>query len=187
MSRHPKVVLITGVQAAGKSTLAPLLADRLGPPSMALEGDVFYSAVRAGHARMAPDPDPEAVRQLRLRYEASALVANHYAAAGFDVVIADVVLGQEVTAWMERITSAERHLVVLNPGPEVVVARERGRGGNSYRDWDHGSGSAADGVRTLQEFLEQGPRRGLWLDTSALDPSQSIEAILADGMAGSRY
>ena len=179
--------MITGMQAAGKTTLGPLLAARLNPPAAALDGDVFYTMVAAGGVGMTPDPHPEAVRQLKLRYAAGALVAQHYAGAGFDFVYTDIVLGAYVDEWFAAITNAERHMVVLNPSVEAIVAREIGRGKNSYRDWQDPGMSLAEGVEALRRGLDETPRRGLWLDTSAMSAAEAVDAILADGMAASRY
>ncbi|MFF0341100.1 AAA family ATPase [Kribbella sp. NPDC004875] len=171
----PKVVLVTGMQAAGKSTIAPLLAARMGPPAATLDGDVFYRGVVAGAEIMTPDPSPEALRQLELRYDASALIAQHYADAGFDFVCSDIVLGEYVERWFARLRGVETYLVVLVPSVESIVQREIGRGGNnSYRDWGD---SLEDGVRALQAGLDETPRRGLWLDTTGQTPAQSVEAI----------
>ncbi|WP_181791697.1 AAA family ATPase, partial [Streptomyces phytophilus] len=62
----PAVLLLTGVQAAGKSTVAQLIAERL-PRSAHVRGDVFRRMVVGGRAEMAPQGSPEALRQLRLR------------------------------------------------------------------------------------------------------------------------
>ncbi|HET6740102.1 MAG TPA: AAA family ATPase [Kribbella sp.] len=173
-----KVVLITGMQAAGKSTVAPLLAARMGPPAATVDGDVFYRGVVAGAEVMTPKPSDEALRQLRLRYEASALVAQHYADAGFDFVCSDIVLGADVERWFARLRGVETYLVVLVPSVESIVARELGRGGgNSYRDWQEPEGSLADAVRALQADLHKIPRRGLWLDTTDQTPAETAEAI----------
>ena len=72
----PAVVLITGTQAAGKSTVAQLLAERL-PRSVHLRGDAFRRMVVGGRVDMTPDPS-EAVRQLRLRHRLTATVADQY-------------------------------------------------------------------------------------------------------------
>ncbi|MFD0854673.1 AAA family ATPase, partial [Actinomadura adrarensis] len=53
------VVLITGIQAAGKSTVAQSLAERLSR-SVHVRGDVFRRMVVGGRADMSPDPPPEA-------------------------------------------------------------------------------------------------------------------------------
>jgi hypothetical protein len=45
---------------------------------------------------MSLDPSADAVAQLRLRYELAAHSADRYAAAGFVVVLQDIVLGQEL-------------------------------------------------------------------------------------------
>jgi chloramphenicol 3-O-phosphotransferase len=173
-----KVVLITGMQAAGKSTVAPLLAARMGPPAATVDGDVFYRGVVAGAEVMTPEPSDEALRQLRLRYEASTLVAQHYADAGFDFVCSDIVLGADVEKWFARLRGVETYLVVLVPSVESIVARELGRGGgNSYRDWQDPEGSLADAVRALQADLHKIPRRGLWLDTTDQTPAETAEAI----------
>ena len=178
MENSPKVVLVTGMQAAGKSTIAPLLAARLGPPAATLDGDVFYRGVVAGAEHMTPDPSAEAVRQLQLRYDAAALVAQHYADAGFDFVCSDIILGQDVAKWFDRLTGVETYLVVLVPSVEAIVGREIGRGGNnSYRDW---GGTLEAGVRALQTGLEDIPRRGLWIDTSGQTPAESVDEILTD-------
>ncbi|HEY3556192.1 MAG TPA: AAA family ATPase [Kribbella sp.] len=173
-----KVVLVTGMQAAGKSTVAPLLAARLGPPAATLDGDVFYRGVVAGAAQMTPDPTAEAVRQLELRYDAGALIAQHYADNGFDFVCSDIVLGEYVERWFSRLRDVEKYLVVLVPSVESIVQREIARGGgNSYRDWQKPGGSLEDAVRALQAGLDDIPRRGLWLDTTGQTPAETVEAI----------
>lgn len=174
----PKVVLVTGMQAAGKSTVAPLLAARLGPPAATLDGDVFYRGVVAGAEIMTPEPSAEALRQLQVRYDASALIAQHYADAGFDFVCSDIVLGEDVAKWFDRLRGVERYLVVLVPSVESIVEREIGRGGNnSYRDW---GASLQDGVRALMAGLEDIPRRGLWIDSSGQTPARTVDEILGD-------
>ncbi|MBB6569037.1 AAA family ATPase [Kribbella sandramycini] len=171
---------MTGLQASGKSTVAPLLASRLGPPAATLDGDVFFNGVVAGAEVMTPEPSAEAIRQLELRYAATALVAQHYADNGFDHVVSDIVLGDHVERWFAKLRAVETYLVVLTPTVESIVERELGRGGhNSYRDWQD-DGSPADGVRALQAGLEQIPRRGLWLDTTGQTPEQTVDVILAD-------
>ncbi|MDZ5446348.1 AAA family ATPase [Micromonospora sp. 4G57] len=91
MWETPAVVPITGIMAAGKSTVAELLARRV-PRSVHLRGDVFRRMVVNGRAEMTAQPSEEAWRQLRLRYELAATVADRYAGAGFTVVLQDVVL-----------------------------------------------------------------------------------------------
>jgi chloramphenicol 3-O-phosphotransferase len=188
MASVQKVVLITGMQAAGKSTIAPLLAARLGPPAATVDGDVYYQAVVAGAVGMTPDPSPEALRQLQLRYDASALVARHYLQAGFDFVCSDIILGEDVARWLDSFEDlAEPHLVVLNPSVDSIVARELHRGSNSYRDWQAPGMTLADAVRSLQEGLQETPRRGLWLDTTGQTAEESVAAILADGLEAARW
>ncbi|MEV8371671.1 AAA family ATPase [Kribbella sp. NPDC056861] len=183
-----KVVLVTGLQAAGKSTIAPLLASRLGPPAATVDGDVYFHAVVSGAVGMTPDPEPEAVRQLELRYAASALVARHYLEAGFDFVCSDIILGDHVARWLDSFAGiAEPHLVVLVPSVDSIVDRELGRGSNSYKAWQGPGMTLADAVETLQEGLNEIPRRGLWLDTTGQTAEESVEAILQDDLKSAAW
>ena len=117
---------------------------------------------------------------MRLRYEASALVAQHYAESGFNFVYSDIVLGEDVTTWMESIKNAERHLVVLDPSVEAIVERETQRGATSYRDWRKPGMTLAEAVASMRLALRDTPRRGLWLDSSFQTPDETVEAILGD-------
>ncbi|GAB3821580.1 AAA family ATPase [Kribbella italica] len=182
-----KVVLITGLQAAGKSTIAPLLASRLGPPAATLDGDVFHRGVVAGAVHMTPDPSPEAVRQLDLRYAATAKIAQHYADAGFDFTCSDIILGPDVTRWFATLRDVEPHLVVLVPSVDSIVDRELGRGASAYAGWQPPGGTLADAVRALEESLADTPNRGLWLDTTNQTPEETVEAILEDDLMSSRW
>ena len=73
----PRVVLVTGVQAAGKSTIGRLLAGRFAghrhASSRATSCGRWSSAVDAD---MADPPSDEAHRQLLLRYEHGAMLAR---------------------------------------------------------------------------------------------------------------
>lgn len=168
------VVLITGIQAAGKSTVAQLLAERL-PRSVHVRGDVFRRMVVSGRAEMTPQPSTEARRQLRLRHQLTAAVSDAYFQAGFTVIAQDVILGEHLTEITQMITSRPLLVVVLAPQPRAVAAREAARSKNAYGTWD---------IAGLDALLRtQTPRIGLWLDTSAHSPVQTAEEILSRAWA----
>lgn len=168
-AREQAVVLITGIQAAGKSTVAQLLAERL-PRSVHVRGDMFRRMVVNGRADMTPDPSAEAVRQLRLRYHLTATTCDEYFRAGFTVVAQDVILGDHLPEMVGMIQARPLLVVVLAPRVEAVAAREAARGKNAYDTWT---------VGLLDRGLREGtPRLGLWLDTSDQTPEETVAEIL---------
>jgi predicted kinase len=164
------VLLVTGVMAAGKSTVAQALAERL-PRAAHVRGDVFRRMIVSGREEYEPGADGEGLAQLRLRYRLSAATADAYARAGFTAVVQDVVLGPELAEYIDLIRTRPLHVVVLAPRPEVVAAREAGRPKTGYGAW-----TVEDLDRSLRT---ETPRIGLWLDTSDLSVEETADAILA--------
>ncbi|MFD4762551.1 AAA family ATPase [Streptomyces sp. NPDC058439] len=167
----PAVILLTGVMASGKSTVAQALAERL-PKAVHVRGDVFRRMVVSGRAEMVPGAYEEAVAQLRLRYRLSAMTADAYAGDGWTVAVQDVVLGEELSAYVELVRTRPLYVVVLAPEPRAVAEREAGRGKSGY-----GAGWT---VESLDRVLrEETPRIGLWLDTTGQTVEQTVDAVLA--------
>jgi predicted kinase len=171
------VFVVTGIPAAGKSTVAQALAERL-ERSVHVRGDLFRRMVVNGRVDMGPaDPPAEALRQLRLRYALAASVADRYAEAGFDVVLQDVVLGPDLADMVAALRTRPCHVVVLTPRADTVRerddARQASRGKVAYRPGD-------EGIAGLDRYLRTAtPRIGLWLDTSEMTVAGTVEAILA--------
>ncbi|MFE2752564.1 AAA family ATPase [Actinosynnema sp. NPDC059335] len=167
--REQAVVLITGIQAAGKSTVAQMVAERL-PRSVHLRGDLFRRMVVNGRADMTPEPSEDAVRQLRLRYRLMATAADEYSREGFTVVAQDVILGEHLADVVRMIRHRPLLVVVLAPDAEAVLAREAARAKNAYDEWT---------VGLLDRGLRHDtPRLGLWLDTSAQTPEETVNDLL---------
>jgi hypothetical protein len=164
------VFLLTGWQASGKSTLAPLLAARF-PLSAHVEGDVMWKMVVSGREDMTREPSEEALRQLRLRYRHGAMVADSYAAAGFTAVHTDIVMRDSLAAYPAMVEMRPLYIVVLRPLPDVLVARERGR--------RVAPASTEEDAGFYDAELEASPRIGLWLDSSDQTPEQTVDEILA--------
>jgi len=164
------VFLITGPSAAGKTTVARLLARRF-PRGVHLEGDVFRRSVVSGRAEMTPSPSDEALEQVRLRYRLAAAAADAYFDAGFTVVLEDVVAGEELPGFVELIASRPLHVVVLLPSVATIRSRDERRENNAYTRWQ---------VEELHSgFAERTPRMGTWLDNSNQEPEETVTEILA--------
>ena len=161
-SEQPQaVILVTGIQASGKSTIAQLLAERL-PQSVHVRGDLFRRMIVNGRADMTPDPASEAVRQLRLRHQLAATVSDAYFLAGFTVIVQDVILGAHLVEMTAMIRSRPLLVIVLAPQISIIADREQGRGKTAYGTW---------AITQLDSILRnETPRLGLWLDTSANGP-----------------
>jgi predicted kinase len=166
----PDILVVTGIMAAGKSTVAQALAERL-PRAVHLRGDVFRRMIVSGRAEVTPDLPAEALRQLDLRHQLAATAAGRYAEAGFTVIWQDVILGPTLTRVAALLHGRSFGVVVLCPSPETVARREAGRAKIGYGAW-----TPADLDRGLRADT---PRLGLWLDSSVLDVDQTVDAILA--------
>ncbi|MGI8769314.1 MAG: AAA family ATPase [Propionibacteriaceae bacterium] len=168
---HGRVIVITGVMAAGKSTVAALLADQL-PASVHIRGDAFRKMVINGRADMTPQPSLEAVSQLRLRYELAAGTADRFADHGFDAIVQDVIIGADLEGFIDQIRTPQRYLVVLSPTVSAVEIREQERTKEGYTHFTPG------GLDTL--LRTETPRMGYWLDSSAQTPQETVADILAN-------
>ena len=166
-----QVIVVTGVMAAGKSTVSQLLAERFSR-AVHLRGDVFRRFVITGRVDMSPHGDPEADRQLALRHTIAAETANRYVAAGFTVVVQDLFVGATLRPFLDQLVQRPLSLVMLAPDVAVVMQRESERVKVGYgdlwsiRDFDHM-------VRT------ETPRIGLWLDSSKQTPDETVDEIVS--------
>jgi predicted kinase len=168
VSDAPAVFVISGPMAAGKTTVARLLAARF-EHGVHLDGDAFRRNIITGRVEATPNLTPEAIEQLQLRYRLAAAAADGYAEAGFTVVYEDVIAGQFLAEVETRILSRPLHVVVLLPQLEALETRAAAR--ESY-----GVGWS---IRELYDgFAKESPRIGTWLDTSDLTPEQTVDAIL---------
>ncbi|GAA3183257.1 MULTISPECIES: AAA family ATPase [Streptomyces] len=167
---NPGVIVVSGISAAGKSTVAQALAERL-PRSAHVRGDIFRRMVVNGQAHMTAEALPEAVAQLRLRHRLAAAAADAYAEAGFTAVLQDVFLGEHLRKITEMISCRPLAVVVLAPDPDVVARREEKRSKTGYGpDWR---------PKDLDKVLrESTPRIGLWLDTSHRTVDETVDEIL---------
>lgn len=165
--------LVIGLQAAGKSTVADGLARRFDA-GVHVRGGQFYRWALTGWVHTEPDGDAVARAHLELRYRLSRLVSDEYAAAGFTAVVQDNIFGDDVVRWLAAVRARPRHLVVLRPSVEAIYERDARRreatGKVAYRP-----GSFT--VETLDGFLAETPRIGLWLDTSKSTPVETVDEI----------
>jgi chloramphenicol 3-O-phosphotransferase len=169
---EPAVALVTGISASGKSTVAELLARRFDR-GVHVRGDMFRRMIVAGREEMgSASPSEEAMRQLRLRYRLGAMAADVYFAAGFSVVVQDIVLGPMLQAYVDLLASRPLHVVVLAPRADVVAAREAARPKTAYRPGLLGADHLDAALRN------ETPRLGLWLDTSDQTPEETVDLIV---------
>ncbi|GGD77829.1 AAA family ATPase [Paenibacillus nasutitermitis] len=169
MAEKKAIYIITGVMAAGKSTIAQLLAERLDK-SVHVRGDLFRRMIVSGREDMSSEPSPEALGQLQLRYRLAATVAEEYYEAGFNVVLQDVIIGPVLNDMLLYLNHRPLYLVVLDPNAEAVAARDAAR---------HKTGYGGITVSALQQVLQADtPRIGLWIDSSGHTPDETVDEIL---------
>jgi len=165
--------VISGVSAAGKSTVARLLAQRFAR-GVCVHGDEIRAMVVSGRVDMRPDPGQEALRQLTLRYAGALAVADVFLKDGFDVVVEDVIIGDVLADFLALVPVPEFHLVFLDPDAVAIERRERERNQLAY-------GPGRWSVGGLQAILrEETDRIGLWLDTTRQGAEETVETILGN-------
>ncbi len=165
----PKLILITGIMAAGKSTVAQLVAERI-PRSVHLRGDVFRRMIVRGRAEMGFELSDEAVAQLRLRYRAAATVAGLYLDAGFSVVYQDIIIGSGLSEVLALYEGRRPHVVVLCPSAESIASREGARNKKGY--------GSPDAIASFDRVLRtETPHVGLWVDSSGLTEAETVDFI----------
>ncbi|MET1007999.1 MAG: AAA family ATPase [Propionibacteriaceae bacterium] len=170
-TQRGRVIVITGAMAAGKSTVAELLAHQL-PKSVHVRGDAFRKMVINGRADMTPNPSPAAIAQLQLRYDLASQTADRYAEAGFDAIVQDVIIGTELAGFINRVRTARRYLIVLSPSVSALEWREEQRAKAGYV---HFSPGALDDV-----LRRETAQIGYWLDSSAQTPEETVTDILTN-------
>lgn len=166
----PTIILITGLMAAGKSTVAQALAERL-PQSVHLRGDLFRRMIINGQVPMGFELNEEAITQLNLRYAIATTVALMYLQAGFTVIYQDIILGETLTEVVDKLRPVGVHVVVLCPDATVVAAREAGRSKQGY-------GNSAEIASFDQVLRDATAPIGFWLDTTDLSVEESVTQIL---------
>jgi cytidylate kinase len=167
---EPGVILITGTMAAGKSSVAQALAERL-PKTVHLRGDVFRRMVVSGRAEMTVRLSAEAERQLWLRYRLAATAADLYVQAGFTVVYQDIIIGPILAAVIALYRPHPLSVIVLCPRPEVVAARDATRAKTGYAD--------QSAVHAFDRIVRgETPQIGYWFDNSDLTIAETVDRIL---------
>jgi ADP-ribose pyrophosphatase YjhB (NUDIX family)/chloramphenicol 3-O-phosphotransferase len=169
------VVIITGPAGAGKSTVARALCARF-PRAAHIDVDIIrWRMVVSGFVRpeaaygAGPEAE-EARRQLALATRNACALARNFAAAGFAVVIDDVLeQPADLDRYLAELHGLDVACVTLLPDVETLRARDRGRGEDAM-------GERSEELRRI--IAANGETRGLRLDTSGRTVEETVAVIL---------
>ena len=166
-----QLIVVTGIMAAGKSTVAQALAERF-PRSVHVRGDHYRRSIVRGRHEMSPEPTAEALDQLRLRYRLAIATAEAYRRAGFTTVLQDVIIGPMLGEFVALVPHRPFSLIVLTPRAGEVAERERQRPKTGYVGFT---------PEQLDSVLQQTtPRLGYWLDSTGLSVEETVDLVLAN-------
>ena len=173
MLERPAIIVITGIQGSGKSTVGPLLAARFERGAFIDADDLHWMIVAGQHWVTGPGDEisHEAAGQLRLRLHNACLLARSFRDAGFAAVAVDIVTGERWEHLRDELRGVPFYFVVLAPDVETVIAREAGRGKKTVLGptWAH--------------FLDEDLRKtmagvGLWVDSSGQTADETVDEIM---------
>jgi predicted kinase len=164
-----QVIIVSGVPGAGKTTVSRLLAARFAR-SVHIEGDLIgHHFIVNGLVPPQGPPQDEAEAQLLLRRRNICALAGSFATAGFTTVIDDVVVSPSVLQTYRVLLAPRRFAFVqLAPSIGVIEQRDAGRDKQVFGIWGN----------LDAELRNWTPLEGLWLDTDADTPQQTVERIL---------
>ena len=119
-----RLIMVTGADPQDVAGLGYAVAARL-TRAIHVDGPVLDRMLVTDRAPAEQPLDPAAVEQLYLRLLAAIAVAETYQQAGFDAVISDVVVDGFLEDFLDFVSPAQLHLVVLG-GPAGAPPQEVG-------------------------------------------------------------
>ena len=163
--------IVTGIPGAGKSTVSRLLAGAF-PRGAHIEGDLLAGMVVGGAVYPGQEPEDESARQSELVMRHMCLLARSFARAGFIPVLDYVTMTRGGIALYRRsLRRLQLHLVVLNPGKDAALTRDRARPEKTV---------AAQWTHLEDVMLRELPGLGLWVDTRGQTPEETACHILRE-------
>ncbi len=171
MPHQHALIAVTGIQAAGKSTVAQLLAERFAR-GVHIEADALQRMIVSGAASVEQPGPPhgEAERQLHLRLTHMCLLARSFFDAGFTVILDDIILGDRYHQLLAELEGYPFTIVVLAPHLDAIHRRDRDRPKRTLGDaW------AAYLDAELRATMRD---TGIWIDNSNQTPDETVNEII---------
>ena len=168
---EPAIIVVSGVQGAGKSTVARSLAERFSR-GVHIEADTLQRMIVSGGEWMGEPGEPpgEAGRQLRLRLDNACLLARSFFDAGFTAVLDDIIIGERFDHLRADLAGLPFRLVVLAPDVAVAIERDAARAYTVGAEW----------ARYLDEEQRRTMAgRGLWVNSSGQTVAETVDEVMS--------
>jgi chloramphenicol 3-O-phosphotransferase len=171
-TQPPRIVVVTGIQAAGKSTVSRLLAQRFARGAH-VEADELQHMIVSG-AEGVQEPGPltgEVEQQYVLRLKNMCMLGRSFVEAGFTVVLDDIITGDYWPVVQANLQGLPYTLIVLAPRVEVVA---------QDRDLHRSKRPLGEAWATFLDNAFRTSMAGIghWLDTSDQTPDETVDQIL---------
>lgn len=167
--------ILTGPAGAGKTTVADALCARYAK-ALHIPVDELRNWVRSGYATPLGGADREqVVAQFRLARRCATYIAMEYSAAGYAVVVDDIV-GKIARETFEPLVQAGARRVLLLPSLDVALARNRARTNKSVD-----TAVLEPATRGLHAYMARENIGPGWtvIDSTSLSVEETVDAIVA--------